>query len=1515
MSLRKMFSKIVASVIAVYMLIGYLLSVATGINQVTAEDVNMPQPAIQYAISKYSAYNNQAGKGVALKVNLNLSEDIKDNNAYQVIKETNIEIMVPKLNEQNPERVSIVKKSTALTNGNIKTELNQNYDMNSGLLTMSYGNENAELAYQDNAKDEFEMIYIYPETAYIESTEKLEIVSSVKATLTYMQTKQTVEKVKEFRTNLQDKNNGIVEIETINTSDVYDEYLKANKNEGVSYTQKEELEILDAELVDEIIINEEPSKIVNKKQENLNATIAYQSTTIEKSSFDTILGMDGFLEVYTRNEKYATLKYSNADENGDRKYIIEYSNGEQKETDGKIEYDEEVSAIKMITSKPVSEGTIELTNEKIIKAENLSEVASIKDSKSVEAMKQIIIQETIVDENGNPTITEKQQEVATSSTKEEKEVEIKHSKTKVDIAVDNQNLSVLTENKMNITVTLRTDDTQYKLFKNPIIQVELPDGIEKVSAKDVQLLYGEGTLKIKKATLQNNKILTIEIEGTQNKYNIGAIQEGASIIIPLTVSFNKTTPSTNSAIRATVNNNGEVATSDVQVKLISKTGLMAITKLSGYNGDSLLTLIDNQKEDAILEVGKNSKKATMQSTIVNNAGRDVSNVAIVGRISESDEINLTLSKEITANKKIDIYYSENKDAQITDASWTKDVEDFSTIKSYMLKIDNMKAGEHINFEYTVTIPGKLEYNKQTEMKYSVYCDLEQNQRDSDLQEQTSVGITFKTANMPNVSVEVKPNISLNYIHEGQIVEYIIKVKNEGNQEARNIIVEDIIPENATYTEYTTNSFDASHSQGGFEPLENVRTKEMNIDKLAPGETKEISIFLQANSINDEAAILENIVNVKAVLETTNEVKTINTASNQTEIRKALLDIEIKYMRMSNEIEEGEEILFYTYITNISNEEIQNITVTDALDKDIVFNSDRSMGENIANVKLDENNVLTFDIEKIAPRETFAVLIPGTLVNNTNYLNKVLRNKILVSAKGIEDHESNTIYYNAKGSKVSVEMNSSTKTNVLEGEKITYNIILKNEGSSSKNINLRDELPENFIIDTAKITNGKETITQESIGNIFTYVKRIEADSMIEIVLEGRMLDIGNNSETELNNVVYVDILDADDNIIKTIQTEPIVNIVEKNTQGESGDTNKDPDGEESLPPIDDDTPPIDDNNPESKTYTIRGLAWLDANKNGQKDSAETLLPNVHVMVINADTNQIVKNTNGENYVTTTGEDGTYVVNDLEKGNYILLFEYDTNTYTVTVYKKSGVDETVNSDVINKNITMDGQTKLVALTDTLEINETGISNVNIGLIENATFDLSINKYIDKVDVVNSQGTETYTWDNEDTAKVDLVAKYINTANVVVDYKFVITNNGDVTGYVDKLIDDLPSGLEFSSELNKDWYKDGDGQIATTSLSGIKIEPGKTSEIHLILTKSMTEDSTGTIPNTAGFAQISNLEQIAEKDEALANNESSAVLILSIKTGSPILYLSITLGCMIIIAVGAYIIKKKVLKGNI
>ena len=287
-----------------------------------------------------------------------------------------------------------------------------------------------------------------------------------------------------------------------------------------------------------------------------------------------------------------------------------------------------------------------------------------------------------------------------------------------------------------------------------------------------------------------------------------------------------------------------------------------------------------------------------------------------------------------------------------------------------------------------------------------------------------------------------------------------------------------------------------------------------------------------------------------------------------------------------------------------------------------------------------------------------------------------------------------------------------------------------------------------------------------------------------------------------------------------------------------------------------------------------------------------------------------KDSNGNNITAVTDGQGKYSFNNLSTGLYEVMFEYETEKYTVTTYKKEGINEKENSDAILSTVKINAVDKIVALTDKFELKE-NIENIDLGLIENAKFDLSLNKQVTEITVVDAQGTESYEYKNGHTAKVDLVAKYMNGANVIVNYKFTVKNEGEVTGYVDSLMDSLPSGLEFSSELNKNWYKDTDGNLYTTSLSGKAVKPGESVEVDLVLTKTMTEENAGTFVNNAKLEKISNLENIKEKEDSLENNESSAILIISIKTGAAILYIGITMICLAIVAIGTYFIKKKVL----
>ena len=239
-----------------------------------------------------------------------------------------------------------------------------------------------------------------------------------------------------------------------------------------------------------------------------------------------------------------------------------------------------------------------------------------------------------------------------------------------------------------------------------------------------------------------------------------------------------------------------------------------------------------------------------------------------------------------------------------------------------------------------------------------------------------------------------------------------------------------------------------------------------------------------------------------------------------------------------------------------------------------------------------------------------------------------------------------------------------------------------------------------------------------------------------------------------------------------------------------------------------------------ETYNISGTAWIDNNKNGQKDENETKIVGLKAFLIDAKTNQIVKNEDGSDKISITDDTGKYKFTNLDIGKYIVSYEFDNNKYNITTYKKNNASNEKVSYAIKDERNLENEINISAKTDYIELIDEDVENINIGLIENKAFDISLNKEISNVTVISDKGAETKEYESSEKAKVKVDK---NDSDIIVKYKFTVKNEGDTVGYVNNLVNDLPSGLEFSSELNSDWYKGTDGKLYTTKLSGIGINP--------------------------------------------------------------------------------------------
>lgn len=1553
MSLKNIILKSLAVTVAISIVFGNISVCGIGISRAIAENSNAPDINIELQNEKYVQYKEEENTGVAIQSKLSINSNQTSEN-YLPTAKVELEVKLPSLNGCLPERAIVAEARTKATTGEeMNTSINQNYDSNSGLLKVSYentANDEGEI-YTGNkdAKDEFEIIYIYPEQAYTGNEEEVKLEYAINATMTFETENSSITSQNSKNIELTEKENK-GDIETFNITklekNIYKGFLYSNvenkTNYDTEYKTVSTLSVLNSQISKDITMELKESEfILNDEEEtkiSSNGKIEYKATGISKYEFDRMLGQEGILEIYNGETLIATVKYIEVNENKKtaKKLAVVYSEEDirilsDEETTAIVEYKENITNLKIKTSKPITEGFIHFENQNVIKA---SENYGAK----VEKIKYIST-ESKISENSNVV-----------------KIALLEPETKISVISSNTNFSTLQTSKTTLTVKLDDTNASTKLFNNPIITVKLPEGLTGGHLSSPEILNGNG-LSIKTAKAENN-VITIELEGKQTAYDLNNVSGGVNIVMDIEdLDFSDTTPTHTDKIEVTCAQGTNIVKTSCSVNINSKYGLLMISSLTGYNQNESITTMDSTLKMVTVEKEGEAKTLTQNINIINNYNQDITNVNILGKLQYSDNnVTSTFSSELLEIKLegVKVYYSEKENPNYADEAWKE--EYFSSAKSYKIVIDKISKESVKSLEFKLILPKELGYNASeyinTEIYYTYNSDLLTTSsiiglETEKIQNKLEV-LSAQTAQL-NIDTHVESGAGIldnkGVVYEKQILKYVTTVQNITNNTIENIILKGTIPDGTVYAKMRKDAY----AEGGYFD-EDANIKEILTEPilLRPGETYTLEYEVRVNKISTETSSIQQ----KSLVYINGEEKYSNTLENI--IFKADVQLNMKFLIPDEDSLHGGE-------TAEINLELKNLTSNKITGKlDLMF-SDYSMIENIEydtyilskntaensarempleNIVIDSDETISFvfmvDIKNLEDEQflkTKFKMNANFTANNKTYISNAISKDLLQSktflTAGLEGYINNK----------KIENNET----IENGTSIEYKVSIENTGMlDAERVSIKDELPEGLTAKNIKYTKYIKTDEGYKTEEIDENLEDENIISLLEYIPSHKMLTIYitcylDTYEDSINNMVEV----SSEDITNDIKTNEIRYILKEldETEPEEDDDIKDEDkyedDAENEEIIDDEMKPVapdgtedleetnkpgDSEKPENPTdkpknkFTITGLAWLDSNKNGQRDTEEKLMDSVIVTLINKETGNYVTDDSGNKITSTTNSNGEYKFENVEEGKYLVLFEFDTNTYTVTTYQKTEVEQNLNSDVIITTVTINSNKKLAGITDAITLNANK-ENIDIGLIENATSDLSLDKQITKITVINSQGTQEFNYKDGHTAKVDLVAKYMNTAEVIVNYKFTIKNLGDTTGYVNTLVDNLPSGLEFSSELNKDWYKGSDGQLYTTALSGIAIKPGETSEIELILTKDMTEENTGTFVNNAELEKISNLENIQEKDDALENNKSSAILVISIKTGSAILYTGITIGCILILSAGAYIIKKKILDKGI
>lgn len=1395
---------------------------------------------------------------VQISVNLGLKE-----NNYP-IKEIALKVTAPKVNHQSPE----VAKNVTF---NTMTHYDYQYDGTTAQIVFTnVPNDKNLISWKKQGNENVVLTFIYEKEADIKEAE---IQTEQKVTLyndKVLSTAQTI-KVEE-----QEKD-AMIQIKANNIENsIYKGKLYASLDREIQ--GKTSLKVNLANVHQSVTIAEEQVKYqVGENQ--VDANVIYKQTTFSKEQFTKLFGENGNITIKNENgEVLATIsEQTPIDDNNN--FVIDY--------EGK-----EPHAIEIEATAPIAEGTLEFIHNKVIKAQEKQTIQSA---------------------------TEFVTKINYAGQTNEARTQLAESKSEIKLETNKQTLSTVTTNNVEIRGTLKANSEQYNLYKNPSITFELPEEVENVQMNGIALIY-ENELKIRDYAI-NGRTITVNLEGEQSNYKEKGM-EGATIVLDLNITVNKKATTKTSQIIMNCANQGETAAAQKEIRTVAPKDVTLIHNMKELNVETM----GQEKVKAVaLQRGTDSKTIETQIEMINNNENAVENVKILGTFPTKNGENNIDTKIVEAIRMqmpegSKIYYTQNEkateDSKDAKNQWEESVRDAAQVKKFLIEIPKMESQESVQGTYKLEVPAGLDYNQTAKAAYEVsYTNtatkVNNQMKATTLQLETGVG--------PRAEIKVVPTVGGKQdtvVRNGEVIQYRLEVTNTGSEDIHDLVIAATVPEGTKlvkpekYYEYTGASY--------YEELED-KVYHDKIETLPTGKTITKTYEVMVNRDCSEGTKINSVAQI--------QYGDVKKQSNQTELTSKPGDIRTIVKRITgqnSELYSHGTAIYYAMVENLSDEKQDNVIVRTNLPKEFTVDKlelvtgmekeevsdesvhapgdeDREQIPEETEVDSEESNTQTEEIKyseainigTLNPREV-KVLIYKITIKSLENNNVQKLDFSVVTQKGEDEYRSNNLVETVNGIHVAFSMRANTESKYLKsGDVVEYTMTITNQGTADLyDLIIKDNIPEQMTV-TKVLVNEEE---QQELGNDMELSMDVEAGAT-KIVKVQAVVDYSEvrNEAEAISNVATAEI-DGEE----VARTAEISHIIEANETEESNNPNtpEDPDHQGEIA---------------NGKQMISGIAWYDENANGRRDQNEKVLENIKVKLLNVKTNRFVKEESGRELEATTNSSGLYVLNNIAKGNYIVVFEYDNTQYTLTKYQAEGVTTDLNSKAMKNELLIEDQRREVASTDMIEISDNNISDINIGFVKLQNFDLKLEKFVSKIIIQNANGTTVKEYNDETMAKAELDAKTINGSNVIIEYKIKVTNVGEIDGYARKIADYMSNELKFSSELNKDWYQSGD-TLYTTSIANDKIAAGESKVLTLTLTKSMTENSTGLIPNTAEIAESYNEMGINDSNSTPGNrvrgenDMGSAEVFLGIRTGG-VVYISIVIVVAIGLGIVAFVIIRK------
>ena len=922
----KKFSRI-AMFIAILALVFILVFISSKVLKTTSlanEDIKA-ETILEADLQKYVNYDiSETDKGSVVEYNLRMG--INYENEIPV-KQSEIVVNIPQIDEQYPYEVKVITDSTKATNGKTNdASADYEYDSNNGVLTIKATNQNEKGEIANNvktdkeARDQYKIICYY--NTYTQENPERELKLKV-ASKIILSAENDVEIGKELeKTDKVTENVSDLTSVDYQTDEIYNGYIKSNIINGTQYETKyketEKIEISKKEAQEKLQIVKNNTIIkTNNENEDIrelgnNGNILYESIKLTKTEIVKLLGEEGTIEIFASDGNSIVKLDKETETAEDGTITINFENG--------------IECYTIKTSNIQNEGTLNIENTKVIKSGMLeAENVKIRTNTEVTGLNE----EKYIEEEEDKT-----REVESFKYNKENDSQIQDAKTNVEMKISNTEWTNKQQNETTFDITLDSSSVKTNLFENPSIRIALPSQVEKVILGTSSLVYANG-LNLQEPYVEQGEdgrfYIVANIEGVQNSYDennlglVGNLKIPATIILKKDIEDAKTKIQAEYTNRYTLYKNEEKGTieKEISIKNFIQEELENQEKI-----DIEENLVSNENESNIEKQNNIPTKETTQ----NVEGLKLEVIPVRGDIDLKDGDTVYEGEYIKYNIKI----TNNSDNKIENITLKGQIPEGTTYGELHFEETGVYA---YNFDDTVTSKEikieELKPNETVENFYEVRVDdLPEGVEEKQLETNVELNVDSSKVSeykITNVVKNAEIKVFLSAMNDNAPENWAYNLVLEADEE-RDAVLKIKFPKEFTLDYIAQKGEKIEYSEDQISQ-DNVLTMDIKVTD----EPYTFGGFVDLSDLKDTGKDTSelNLVAV-ATVQCNNEYKS---NENRIKIENAKVSVKMSSDNEGEKVKYGDEINYKITIKNLQKDGIQGkeaikIDITDYLPKEL-----------------------------------------------------------------------------------------------------------------------------------------------------------------------------------------------------------------------------------------------------------------------------------------------------------------------------------------------------------------------------------------------------------------------------------------------------------------------------------------------------------------------------------------------------------------------------------------------------